>query len=41
MGGGGGTLIFLYTRRLGSFFRVKILNLNIFWGFQKYKYFSG
>ena len=28
--GGGGTLIFSYTRRLGSFFGLKILNFNIF-----------
>ena len=33
-GGGGGTLIFSYIR-LGSFFWFKILNFNIFWGFQK------
>ena len=34
-GWGGGTLIFLYIRRLGSFFfGFKILNFNIFWGFQ-------
>ena len=33
--GGGGTMIFSYLRRLGSFFGVKILNFNIFWGFQK------
>ena len=39
--GGGGTLIFSYIRRLGSFFGVKILNFNIFWGFQKYKCFLG
>ena len=40
-GGGGGTLIFSYIRRLGSFFGVKILNFNIFGGFQKNKYFWG
>ena len=28
--GGGGTPIFSYIRRLGSFFGVKILNFNIF-----------
>ena len=28
-GGGGGTLIFSYIRRLGSFFGFKILNFNI------------
>ena len=38
---GGGTLIFSYIRRLGSFFGVKILNFNIFGGFQKNKYFWG
>ena len=37
----GGTLIFSYIRRLGSFFGVKILNFNIFLGFQKNKYFLG
>ena len=37
----GGTLIFSYIRRLGPFFGVKILNFNIFWGFQKNKYFLG
>ena len=37
----GGTLIFSYMRRLGPFFGVKILNFNIFWGFQKNKYFLG
>ena len=40
-GGGGGTLIFLYIRRLGLFFGVKILNFNIFGGFQKNEYFFG
>ena len=33
--GAGGTLIFLYIRRLGSFFWVQIFNFNVFWGFQK------
>ena len=40
-GGGGGTLIFSYIRRLGPFFGFKILNFNIFWGCQKNKYFLG
>ena len=41
-GGGGGTLIFSYIRRLGSFFLwVKFLNFNIFGGFQKNEYFLG
>ena len=39
-GVGGGTLIFSYIHRLGSFFGFKILNLTIFGGFQK-KYFFG
>ena len=30
-----GTLRFSYIRRLGSFFGFKILNFNIFGGFQK------
>ena len=34
-GGGGGTLIFLYIRRLGPFFGLKILNFNIFGGFSE------
>ena len=34
-GGGGGTLIFSHIRRLGLFWGFKILNFNIFWGFQK------
>ena len=29
------TLIFLYIRRLGSFFGVQNLNFNIFLGYQK------
>ena len=37
----GGTLTFLYIRRLGLFFGFKILNFNIFWGFQKNQYFLG
>ena len=40
-GGGGGTLIFSHIRRLGLFFRFKILNFNIFRGFQKNEYFWG
>ena len=39
--GGGGTLIFSHKRRLGLFFGFKILNFNIFWGFQKNEYFWG
>ena len=37
----GGTLNFLYILRLGLFFGFKILNFNIFWGFQKNRYFWG
>ena len=37
----GGTLIFSYIRRLGPFFGFKILNFNIFGGFQKNEYFWG
>ena len=40
-GGGGGTLIFSRIRRLGLFFGLKILNLNIFFIFQKNEYFLG
>ena len=40
-GGGGGTLTFSYIRRLGSFLGFKILNFNIFGGFQKNEYFWG
>ena len=36
----GGTLTFLYIRRLGLIFGFKILNFNIFGGFQK-KIFLG
>ena len=39
--GGGGTLIFTYIHRLVSFFGFKILNFNIFGGFQKNEYFFG
>ena len=38
----GGTLIFSHIRRLSPFFfGFKILNFNIFWGFQKNEYFFG
>ena len=37
----GGTLKFLYILRLGLFFGFKILNFNIFWGFQKKNIFGG
>ena len=41
-GGGGGTLIFSYIRRLGFyFFGFKFLNFNIFGVFQKSEYFLG
>ena len=40
-GGGGGTLIFSYIRRLGNFFWFNIVNFNTFGGFQKNKYFLG
>ena len=40
-GGGGGTLIFSYIRKLGSFFGFIILNFNTFLGFQKNEYFLG
>ena len=40
--GGGGILIFSYIRRLGSFFwGFKILNFNIFGGFQNNELFLG
>ena len=39
--GGGGTLVFSYIHRLGSFFGLKILNFNIFDGFQINEYFLG
>ena len=39
-GGVGGMLIFSYIRKLGPFyFWFKILNFNIFGGFQKNEYF--
>ena len=37
----GGTLIFSYIRRLGSFFGVQNFEFQYFWGFQKNKYFFG
>ena len=37
----GVTLIFSYIRRLGPFLGFKILNFDIFLGFQKNKYFFG
>ena len=39
--GGGGTLIFPTYVGSGHFWGVKILNFNMFWGFQKNKYFFG
>ena len=41
VGGGGGTEIFIYIRRLGPLWGFKILNFNIFGGVQKYHYFGG
>ena len=38
-GGGRGTMIFSYIRRLGAFFGFKFLNFNIFWCFLKNDYF--
>ena len=32
-GGGGGTLIFSYIRRLGSFFGVQNCEFKYYWGF--------
>ena len=41
-GGGGGTLIFSYIRRLGPFFWVQNFEFQYFFGgFQKNKYFFG
>ena len=34
-GGGGGTLIFLYIRRLGPFFRGQIFEFQYFLGFSE------
>ena len=39
--GGGDTLIFSHIHRLGPIVGFKILNFNIFWGFQKNEYFLG
>ena len=36
-----GTLIFSYTRRLGSVFGVQNFEFQYFWGFQKNEYFWG
>ena len=36
-----GTLIFAYIHRLGPFLGFKILNFNIFGGFQKSEFFGG
>ena len=41
VGGGGDTLLFSYIRRFGPFFWFKILNFNIFGGFQQNEYFLG
>ena len=38
---GGGTLIFSYIRRLGSFLGVQNLEIQYFWGFQKNEYYLG
>ena len=38
---GGGTLIFSYVRRLGLIMGFKILNFNVFGGFQKNEYSFG
>ena len=40
-GGGGGTLIFSYIRRLELFFGFKILNFNIILVFRKMNIFWG
>ena len=41
-GGGGGTLIFSYLRRLGSFFGGSKFLISIFWGvFRKITIFRG
>ena len=37
----GGTLKFLYIRRLGLFFWVQNFEFQYFWGFQKNRYFLG
>ena len=41
VGGGGGTVIFTYIRRLGSFLGVQNFEFRNFWGFQKNEYFLG
>ena len=41
LGGGGGTEIFIYIRRLGPFRGFKILNINIFGGFRNIIIFGG
>ena len=41
VGGGGGYSDISYIRRLGPFFGVKILNFNIFGGFQENEYLFG
>ena len=39
-GGGGGTLMFTYIRRLGPFFGVQNFEFQYFWGFsEKFGYF--
>ena len=40
-GGGEGTLILSYIRRLGSIFWVQYFEFQYFWGFQKNEYFGG
>ena len=40
-GVGGGTLIFSYKRRLGSFFWVQNFEFQYFWGFRKMNIFWG
>ena len=40
-GGGGGTLIFSYIRRLGPFFGGQIFEFQYFLGFQKNEYHFG
>ena len=37
--GGGGTLIFSYIRRLGSFFGVQNFDFQYFWGFSEKEIF--
>ena len=40
-GGGGGTLIFSYIRRLGSFFWGQNFEFQYFWGFSEKLIFFG